>query len=1132
MASPRCRITSALGLAVLLLTVGRAHAQEHGLLGHYFTPVDAAKTYPLRPVDAYGVPLPPGPGAATRIDPQVAFGKGKGFVADPSRGGQVVWWEPAGATAVVWQGYLRLPKTGTYYVTTASSGASAVYLNQARVCLNGQFGGYVPSPEFTLGDSGAGEPYHADQAQYVVPVVATAGAELPIDLRYMRHDSSGHLRGVDLYWVTPDARADAQGRKIAELVPTDALRPAVPRQATAAPAAGASGPHCTMTCDRAYVTLGRHKEVAVMVHVADGAGHPLAGKRVHLSTLATYGHRDAAVQPDSPTDNQGVTTGRVQFDPGGVGHVATVFATVLGDCVDVSNACEIVVEQARDTVQFLPDGYSPYYDGQAFRIDPLPLQVGRPATFSTELENRQKVPALVSAQLSALPWNIGVKDWPTIGQSDRVLLQPGERRPVSITWTPVAESPHQCFRVAVVGWLMDQKARSGAEATSARPAEAGLLPLAQAPQPRPVPTATPPGEPTQFEMRQRNIGPVQRCPPPDPSDATQFGLPGNNKLGSPYGVTRVYRKDGTAHKVDPDYKLNPETDLPSTPDKPNPRVHKGNDYLSHNRKGEPTPVPFTSPVYGKVTVLGGTFNIIRVTTCDGWQVEFLHASKVSVKSGQDVGPGTQLGVTGETGAAGAGIHLHVQVRDKDGKPVDPNTTGPLANRPRCDPKGLCLEDEDSPKDYGRRTGPDFRQLADEAYEYAMSHRGKLDGNQMVKLLGMYTRYDDLAKASDALAADPPDAHYQTLAAPQHETPADYIGAITRSWERLQGAKAADDREWTRRHLTALKAYERRLAELHRAALQQVQTGIPAAGADFREDAQAALQARAQFRQHLRTEGLGESDLSVSRQAAIDDVAVRRTARSLMEYGVPDDLGQPNPDLPLFESYGAVLRAMAETEAQAADVAQGLSDERPSARQPGETLGEFTQTFTVSNPEPQRREVALTFRRLALPASWTLQLLRPRPTSAATVAAHDHDAEAPGGGPELKEQEAGKAYSIVLDPGQQVRLTSALIPVGPAGEDTSARWAVEGRIDGKLIGGIVQEMYVPATVEGLRLPAVGTPDTVTAATLAAGTPAAAPPTAASAPAGPGAARWLWPVLAVLAAAVVAAVVVTGRRRRGA
>src|SRR5688500_9442453 len=56
------------------------------------------------------------------------------------------------------------------------------------------------------------------------PVSVTAPRVLPIEVRYIAHNaSSNHGFGIDLYWVTPDAKRDQSSKPIAELVPSDAL---------------------------------------------------------------------------------------------------------------------------------------------------------------------------------------------------------------------------------------------------------------------------------------------------------------------------------------------------------------------------------------------------------------------------------------------------------------------------------------------------------------------------------------------------------------------------------------------------------------------------------------------------------------------------------------------------------------------------------------------------------------------------------------------------------------------------------------------------------------------------------------------------------------------------------------------
>ena len=58
---------------------------------------------------------------------------------------------------------------------------------------------------------------------------------------------------------------------------------------------------------------------------------------------------------------------------------------------------------------------------------------------------------------------------------------------------------------------------------------------------------------------------------------------------------------------------------------------------------------------------------------------------------------------------------------------------------------------------------------------------------------------------------------------------------------------------------------------------------------------------------------------------------------------------------------------------------------------------------------------------------------------------------------------------------QVRVASVVVPVGEVGANTTARWAVEGKIGDELIGGMVHEMDVPYVIADLQLPPVGSKD---------------------------------------------------------
>src|SRR5579859_2460583 len=187
--------------------------------------------------------------AASRVDTQVAFGQGKGFHVGP-KGPALVWW-PSGYTipqgwkytekpwaanhfvAAIWKGYIHLPKAGTYYFGTVSNGASAVYLNQARVALNGWSGGELVSDAFsyaneqmqdfvTQGSSGKQSYLGDSRFQYAVPVAIEGPRDLPIEVDYDLAESPsgwGNIAlGIDLFWVTPDSPRDANGKPLAKIM--------------------------------------------------------------------------------------------------------------------------------------------------------------------------------------------------------------------------------------------------------------------------------------------------------------------------------------------------------------------------------------------------------------------------------------------------------------------------------------------------------------------------------------------------------------------------------------------------------------------------------------------------------------------------------------------------------------------------------------------------------------------------------------------------------------------------------------------------------------------------------------------------------------------------------------------------
>jgi hypothetical protein len=85
-------------------------------------------------------------------------------------------------------------------------------------------------------------------------------------------------------------------------------------------------------------------------------------------------------------------------------------------------------------------------------------------------------------------------------------------------------------------------------------------------------------------------------------------------------------------------------------------------------------MPFSIPFSGKVETYYGIEggNWLRLTRPNGDKIELAHLSKYQVKNGNAV-EGQLGGITGNTGAITTGAHLHIQIFNKSGKRLDPET---------------------------------------------------------------------------------------------------------------------------------------------------------------------------------------------------------------------------------------------------------------------------------------------------------------------------------------------------------------------------------------------------------------------------------------------------------------------------
>lgn len=95
-------------------------------------------------------------------------------------------------------------------------------------------------------------------------------------------------------------------------------------------------------------------------------------------------------------------------------------------------------------------------------------------------------------------------------------------------------------------------------------------------------------------------------------------------------------------------------------------------------EGLDIPKPYGTPIYparsGRVIQAGwhdGYGMIVIIQHSDGWTTRYGHMSKLYVKNGEMVARGkTMIGRVGSTGIS-TGPHLHFEVRDRNGKAVNP-----------------------------------------------------------------------------------------------------------------------------------------------------------------------------------------------------------------------------------------------------------------------------------------------------------------------------------------------------------------------------------------------------------------------------------------------------------------------------
>lgn len=295
----------------------------------------------------------------------------------------------------------------------------------------------------------------------------------------------------------------------------------------------------------------------------------------------------------------------------------------------------------------------------------------------------------------------------------------------------------------------------------------------------------------------------------------------------------------------------------------------------------------------------------------------------------------------------------------------------------------------------------------------------------------------------------PDSDYAKSVEAEGVESFDYLRAVRTSYARYRGAQSAPDRKWVETHLKSARRFAGLAADalLAEAALDEQDSARLCSqpwAARRAPDKQMA------FVERLRREGLPARHHELLLQSGRNQAEVAVYTKQLLEAS-PDAIGAST--LELLSSFATARRELAE-ELRAYAQAGAAALAVPSA-----------QTFLVHNPHDRTEQVELMIRRVSLPATWKLAVVDPpEPIKAAGAATLPATAVAADNiNAPVQEIRAGEHYRVTLPAKGQVRVASVVIPIGSIGENTTARWAVEGFIRDELIGGMMHEMSVPAVL---------------------------------------------------------------------
>lgn len=284
-----------------------------------------------------------------------------------------------------------------------------------------------------------------------------------------------------------------------------------------------------------------------------------------------------------------------------------------------------------------------------------------------------------------------------------------------------------------------------------------------------------------------------------------------------------------------------------------------------------------------------------------------------------------------------------------------------------------------------------------------------------------------------VGSSPPDPAFKAAVVTVDTSAVGYLRALNQADARLRGAQEAEDGEWASHHFEAVTRFARAAQQSLEAHADRNEGTVNALAA-HPFSARRSLQQSEGLKARLREDGLLPEEQRLLAEGGMTAEAITAYEEELRATA-PEEIG-----ISIQEFYQVVVDRRRELAISLADYSAA------GARAPAM----FSHEFMLENPHDQNETLDLKILRAAVPPEWHLALV--------VV-----DSVAADGSPlQLHEINAGNHYRLDLQARERIRVATVLTPIGVLGRGTTARWAVEGWIGDELLGGIVQEMHVPAS----------------------------------------------------------------------